>query len=298
MLASQGIDVRLISEPVTAAEVIEHLRRALPGRRSIVLLHVVDACAPRSHDRLVEVVEQWSSGGGRAKIHAAPTSVAGAHLIDLVQVMDRLRSSGGCPWDARQTHETLLRYLVEETYEVLDAVHAGDAEHLREELGDLVLQVVFHSRIAQESTISPWSIDEVADGIVQKLVRRHPHVFDPQAGPEGEVSAQDVESRWKELKSAEKQRSGVLDGVPRSQPALLLAASLVSRAEPGAVAGAVAPASVDDGDLSSEQALGDHLLRLVADASAHGLDAESALRTATTRAAALIDGGVEGGERT
>ena len=296
VLAAQGIDVRLLSEPVTTADLVEHVRQALSGRRSVVLLHVVDACAPRRHDRLVEVLEEWSSGGGRARVHAVPTVVAGAHLIDLVQVMDRLRSPGGCPWDAQQTHETLLRYLVEETYEVLDAVHSEEAEHLREELGDLVLQVVFHARIAQESAVSAWSIDDVADGIVQKLVRRHPHVFNPQAGPDGEVSAQDVESRWKQLKADEKQRSGVLDGVPRSQPALLLAASLVSRAEAGAVIAAIGDVSADEQVLSSEAALGDHLLRLVVDASLRGLDAESALRKATTSAAEVIDGGGVVGE--
>ena len=105
----------------------------------------------------------------------------GARLLDLVTVMDRLRSPGGCPWDAEQTHESLTPYLVEETYETLEAIETGDRAHLREELGDLLLQVVFHSRIAAEDSDDPWSVDDVAGDIVDKLVRRHPHVFAPAA---------------------------------------------------------------------------------------------------------------------
>ena len=101
----------------------------------------------------------------------------GARLLDLVATMDRLRSPGGCPWDAEQTHESLVTYLVEETYETIEAIETGDRDHLREELGDLLLQVMFHSRIAAEHTEAPWSVDDVAGDIVDKLVRRHPHVF-------------------------------------------------------------------------------------------------------------------------
>ena len=100
----------------------------------------------------------------------------GARLLDLVTVMDRLRSPGGCPWDQEQTHRSLATYLLEETYETLEAIEA-DPAHLREELGDLLLQIVFHARIAEEDQVDAWSIDDVAAGIVDKLIRRHPHVF-------------------------------------------------------------------------------------------------------------------------
>ena len=106
--------------------------------------------------------------------------------------MDRLRSPGGCPWDARQTHQSLVEYLIEEAYETVEAIEADDDAGLREELGDLLLQVVFHARIAQERAEGPWSIDDVADGIIAKLVRRHPHVF---ADGTAETAA-DVEANW------------------------------------------------------------------------------------------------------
>src|SRR6478752_8018374 len=123
--------------------------------------------------------------------------------------MDRLRSPGGCPWDAEQTHASLATYLVEETYEVLEALDTGDRDHLREELGDLLLQVYFHARIASEDE-DGFDIDDVAGGIADKLVYRHPHVF---AGLEV-ADADEVDRNWDRLKAAEKQRASVLDGIP------------------------------------------------------------------------------------
>jgi len=181
----------------------------------------------------------------------------GARLLDVVAVMDRLRSPGGCPWDAKQTHRTLMPYLLEEAYEVYDALERDDLEHLREELGDLLLQVVFHARIASESG---WGIDEVAGDLVDKLVRRHPHVF------EG-ASADDLEGSWEALKAAEKGRVSVTEGVPLGQPALSLAAKLQRRA---ARIGAPVPAG--DGSL------GGQLWDLVARCQAEGVDPEVALR--------------------
>ncbi len=147
--------------------------------------------------------------------------VPGARLIDLVRVMDRLRRT--CPWDQEQTHESLAKYLLEETYETLEAIDTGDRTHLREELGDLLLQVVFHSRIAEDDTL--FTIDDVAGGIVEKLIRRHPHVF-------GDVNAADaaaVEANWETIKAAEKQRSSVLEGIPTALPALALADKILGR---------------------------------------------------------------------
>ena len=142
----------------------------------------------------------------------------------LVQVMDQLRSPGGCPWDAEQTHESLARYLLEETYEALEAMDQGDLVSLREELGDLLLQVVFHARIAQE--IEPdFSLDAIAQGVVDKLVRRHPHVFSDLVV----TSNEELEANWAKIKETEKQRESVTDGVPSAMPALQLATQLIYR---------------------------------------------------------------------
>lgn len=143
----------------------------------------------------------------------------------LVQVIDQLRSPGGCPWDAEQTHESLARYLLEETYEALEAMDQGDLGSLREELGDLLLQVVFHARIAQESDAT-FSLDAVAEGVVNKLVRRHPHVFTDLVI----TSSEELEANWAKVKQEEKQRESVTDGVPQAMPALQLATQLIYRA--------------------------------------------------------------------
>ncbi len=203
----------------------------------------------------------------------------GARLLDLVAVMDRLRSPGGCPWDAEQTHESLLRYLVEEAYEVVEAVETGDGEHLREELGDVLLQVLFHARIAAEQLDTGFTIDDVADGIVAKLVRRHPHVFaDGAARTPGEV-----EVAWEQIKAAEKGRTSVLDGIPPGLPALSYAEKVLVRADRGGLTLAVpSPTGHDDVDpeIDSDERLGAALLGLVAEAHRLGVDPEAALRRA------------------
>ncbi|MCT9931596.1 MazG family protein [Planotetraspora sp. A-T 1434] len=198
----------------------------------------------------------------------------GAKLLDLVHVMDRLRRE--CPWDHKQTHESLVPYLVEEAYEVLETIDQGDYAALQEELGDLLLQVMFHSRVAQER-LAPgredgFDIDDVASGIVDKLVRRHPHVFaGVTVSGAGEVS-----DNWETIKAAERAAKGqaesVLNGVPMGQPALSLAAQLLRRAGQ-----AGAPGALSD-DLPS--ALGARLFDLVRQAQAEGLDPEAELRAA------------------
>jgi uncharacterized protein YabN with tetrapyrrole methylase and pyrophosphatase domain len=195
--------------------------------------------------------------------------VPGSRLIDLIAVMDRLRSPGGCPWDAEQTHATLVPFLLEEAYEAVEAVEVGDRDHLREELGDLLLQVAFHSRIAEEDSADPWSIDDVAGDIVAKLVRRHPHVFSDTDAP----TAAHVEANWEVIKAAEKGRISAVEGVPLAQPALSLAAKLMSRA-------ARANVTVD---LVESDDIGDRLLALVAAARVVGVDPEAALRAAARR---------------
>lgn len=206
-------------------------------------------------------------------------------LRDLVAVMDRLRSPGGCPWDAEQTHASLVQYLVEETYEVIDAIDAGDVAALREELGDLLLQVVFHSRIAQEEP-EGFDIDDVAAGITEKLVRRHPHVF---AGARV-TDAADSEAAWFALKVAEKGRTSVTDGVPVALPAVALTAKLRHRALKGGVAvepgvpvarEAAAAALAAAGD--SQEALGELMVSLVGLGDARGWDVDAAARAAARR---------------
>lgn len=193
----------------------------------------------------------------------------GSALLDLVAVMDRLRSPGGCPWDAEQTHSSLLQYLVEECYETVEAIETADREHLLEELGDLLLQIVFHARIAAEHPDAPFDIDDVAAGIANKLRRRHPHVF---AGVVVSGTAE-VEANWEALKAAEKGRSSAMDGVPLAQPALALAAKLQRRARSAGAGPAVAAAELpEDGDVGAA------LFALVATAVARGLDPEAELR--------------------
>ena len=209
---------------------------------------------------------------------------SGDGLSELVAVMDRLRSPGGCPWDARQTHRSLAEYLLEEAYETVEAIESGDRADLREELGDLLLQVVFHSRIAEEDPDDPWGIDEVARGIVAKLVRRHPHVFVTEAvaaDSENVTTPEQVESRWHELKAQEKGRASVTEGIPEALPALLRASKVLARSEHLDVPFPQASdplAGVDD-----TESLGDLLLAVVAASRERGWDAEAALRDAVRR---------------
>ena len=191
-----------------------------------------------------------------------------SQLDRAVEVMDRLRSPGGCAWDAEQTHESLARYLLEETYEVLEAIEGGDRALLREELGDLLLQVLFHARLAEEEP-DPYSIEDVAGDLVDKLIRRHPHVF---ADAE-RADAATLNETWEQQKIAEKGRTSAVDGVPLAQPALALAGKLVARADR---AGLAVPTP-------DEEELGAQLFELVRTAVAQGIDPETALRR-TTRA--------------
>jgi len=178
--------------------------------------------------------------------------------------MDRLRSPGGCPWDAAQSHRSLAKYLLEETYETLEAIETDDMALLREELGDLLLQVLFHARLAEELPAAQrFGIDDVAGDLVAKLVHRHPHVF----ADVPVADAAEVNENWERLKAAEKGRDSAVDGVPMGQPALALAAKLFSRAGRAGV----------DVEVSAND-IGDRLLAIVREAVAAGVDPESALR--------------------
>ena len=265
------IDVREVAD-TSPGECAQMLMRE-SSERSVVWI-VGDDGDLALTDALVPLIAQAAERGQAPELEVIHGSfdVPGSRVLDLVAVMDRLRSPGGCPWDAKQTHQSLAPYLLEETYETLHALDTGDADDLREELGDLLLQVVFHARLAEEDQDRTWSIDDVAAGVVEKLVSRHPHVF---AGGTAET-AEDVEANWHDIKVAEKGRKTPVDGVPLNLPALALAAKLVDRRDHS---GADTP--IDEPELPTdldEELLGIILLGLVAGARRHGLDAEAALR--------------------
>ena len=225
-----------------------------------------------------------------------PSSQQGRQLLDLVRIMARLRGPGGCPWDAEQTHASLARHLLEETHEVLAAVDAGDRDAIRDELGDVLLQVVFHAQIAADD--GAWDVDDVAQGLIDKLVRRHPHVFG-----EVEVSgADEVLVNWEQIKAEEKGGAGGLeDDIPASLPALARASKVQRRAagfgfdwrtREAALAKLheeLAELEAAGSPEEAEAELGDVLFAAAAVARRLGVDPESALRRTTTRFAARYE---------
>jgi XTP/dITP diphosphohydrolase len=248
-LADAGIPVSVVAP--TAQEL--HARAAAGER-------VVWLATGEGDEALVRELGLLASRSRSVEVEVVYGSydLPGSRLLDVVAVMDRLRSPGGCPWDAEQTHDSLKPYLLEEAYEAYQAIEDANSAELREELGDVLLQVAFHARLAQEAA-DPWTIDDVAGDLVDKLVRRHPHVF---AG----ASAGDLDATWEQMKHAEKGRTSVTDGVPLGQPALSLAAKLQRRA---ARVGAPVP---------SYAGAGGELWELVTRCRAAGLDPEVELR--------------------
>src|SRR6478735_1876016 len=181
---------------------------------------------------------------------------------ELIAVLERLRAPGGCAWDREQTHASLVQYLIEETYELVDAIESGDDDELVEELGDVLYQVLFHSDIAAEE--GRFTLEDVAAHMTQKMVGRHPHVFGDTVADTPDA----VMANWDKLKAVEKPgRESVLDGIPQAMPSLLLAAKLVGRAEKVGLAAAAAEAVP-----ATEAELGDLLLAQVVAARAAGLD--------------------------
>ncbi len=200
-----------------------------------------------------------------------------SELLRLLEVMDQLRSPGGCPWDAEQTHQSLIKYLLEESYEFIDSVESEDRQAMKEELGDLLLQVYFHSRIAEEHPTEPFSIEDVAAGIADKLVRRHPHVF----GDVKAESSDEVLQNWELLKAAEKSRTSATDGVALSQPALPLITKLIYRAEKNGIKLDLPvdlPTAHTNNDVPAEIAIGDALVAAVVAAIKQGIEPEDLLR--------------------
>ena len=200
-----------------------------------------------------------------------------SELLRLLEVMDQLRSPGGCPWDAEQTHQSLIKYLLEESYEFIDSVDSEDRLAMREELGDILLQVYFHARIAEEHATDPFTIEDVARGIADKLVRRHPHVF----GEAKADSSAEVLQNWEKLKASEKNRNSATDGIAFSQPALPLITKLIYRAEKNGIdlSGKLGlPTAEVNNDVPVEVAISDALVAAVVAAIKQGIEPEDLLR--------------------
>ena len=198
-----------------------------------------------------------------------------SELERLREVMDKLRSPGGCPWDIEQDHASLLKYLLEESYEFIESVENNDRSGMQEELGDLLLQIYFHSRIAEEDKDHPFNIEDVAKNVADKLISRHPHVF---AGAAVKDSAEVLEN-WERQKAIEKGRNSAIDGVPLAQPALPLVAKLLYRVKKfNYQIPIVAPLQLPE--RADQDQLGQLLLGLISQAIDKGLDPEAALRSA------------------
>jgi MazG family protein len=239
---------------------------------------------PREHGEEITraVLERALTGDPEVEV-VMGRSARGARLLELVRVMARLRGPDGCPWDREQTHETLVKYLLDETYELIEAIESGAPGHIAEELGDLLLQVVFHAQMAADA--GTFDIDDVAGGIVTKLVTRHPHVF----GDLEVDGASEVVANWEVIKDHEKGRTSVLEGVPEALPALAYATKLQKRASKAGFDwdDAKGPADKVKEELAEvehaapdelEGEIGDLVFAAVALARKHGVDPETALR--------------------
>jgi XTP/dITP diphosphohydrolase len=243
----------------TAQELVD----ACAGGRTVVVVATGEG-EPALTDGLARLAGTGRVAMPELELLPASYDLPGARLLDLVQVMDRIRAE--CPWSSQQTHKGLAKYGIEEAYELVEAIEEGDRDELREELGDVLLQVVFHARIAEEDGDAPFSIDDVAAGIVAKLIHRHPHVF----GDETATTPEEVKAHWLRTKAVEKQRASITEGVPLGQPGLALAAKLASRAR----------AAHLDIPLPPVEGIGYDLLALAVRAESQGVDPEAALRAA------------------
>lgn len=213
-----------------------------------------------------------------------------SELLRLAEVMDRLRSPGGCPWDAEQTHQSLIKYLLEESYEFVDSVDEDDRIAMREELGDILLQVYFHSRLAQEHPSDPFDIEEVAKGITDKLIRRHPHVF----GSQEINNTEELKENWERLKAKEKGRKSATDGIAISQPAVALITKLLYRAEKAGIkldlpeTFNITSSANDSSQNSLERSIGDTFIAAIAVAIKNGIEPEDLLRSRAREIADVI----------
>ena len=240
-----GGDVQYTEEMASA------VAASLPSARSVR----TDPPAPvllSSDPDHVDVVARITAG---EQVITAPAPRPGDRLVDAVEIMDRLRTSG--PWESEQTHDSLRRYLLEETYELFDAVHGGDAHEVRDELGDVLLQVLFHARIAQEAPHNSFTIDDVSDALVRKLVNRVPTVL---AGEP--ITLADQLAQWEQRKALERaseEGRSCVDGIPTGQPALALAQKVIARATANGMPAELIPETVTsvvlDADRDTENEL-------------------------------------------
>ncbi|MGW5364591.1 MazG family protein [Actinopolymorpha pittospori] len=285
-IEAAGVAVETIQTTPTSGELALLLLDAADAGEKVVWLAADDG-DPALGRALGQVLARRAEAGmsGLPELEVVPASydLPGARLLDLVSVMDQLRAR--CPWVRDQTHRSLVRYLVEESYETVEAIETGEQEHLREELGDLLFQVVFHARLAEENPDTPFAIDDVTGDLVEKLIRRNPHVFGPDASPE--ATSAEVENVWDALKAEEKRRTSAVEGVPLALPGLTLADKLLSRTTRAGVQVELASARALPERPDAEQ-VGDALLALVDVARAADVDPEQALRDACRRYIAAV----------
>jgi XTP/dITP diphosphohydrolase len=274
-LVDAGVDLRAVSDDTAAAEVVRGLLAAIADAGTATWwVGAADDARVGALRAAVAAV-----GGVTVTELRGSWDLPGARLLDVVTTMDRLRSPGGCPWDAKQDHNSLAPYLLEEAYEAFQAIEDRDLPGLRGELGDVLLQVAFHARLAEElPEADRWTIDDVATGLVEKLVRRHPHVF---AGV-SVADADEVNANWESIKAAERGGASALANVPLAAAALTLAATLQRKAARSGVADLQVDAlpvalAAFEGSPSSESA-GQLLWSLVQALQELGIDAEQALR--------------------
>ncbi|GAA5023264.1 MazG family protein [Actinopolymorpha pittospori] len=285
-IEAAGVAVETVQTTPTSGELALLLLDAADAGESVVWLAADDG-DPALGRALGQVLARRAEAGmsGLPELEVVPASydLPGARLLDLVSVMDQLRAR--CPWVRDQTHRSLVRYLVEESYETVEAIETGEQEHLREELGDLLFQVVFHARLAEENPDTPFTIDDVTGDLVEKLIRRNPHVFGPDVSPE--ATSAEVENVWDALKAEEKRRTSAVEGVPLALPGLTLADKLLSRTTRAGVHVEIASARALPERPDAEQ-VGDALLALVDVARAADVDPEQALRDACRRYIAAV----------
>lgn len=250
---------------------VEDLGHAALATAAIDASAVADVCVIEPDERFRRALMRRVLEAGAELEMVVGSQSRGSTLLEVVRTMDRLHGPDGCPWDREQTHQSIAKNLMDECYELLEAIEHGSSEDLREELGDVLLQVIFHAQMAFDS--GTFDIDDVAVGLDQKLKRRHPHVFaDVKV-----ANSDEVLKNWDEIKQTEKQRQGVFEGVPEALPALAYTQKLLRRAT---------AAGLDQEEPKvpgNEDELGAELFELVKKARATGLDAESALRRAARR---------------
>jgi len=220
-------DVQYTEEMVDVAGLLPAARPVSAGKPAAVLVS-----SDPEHPAVAARIDAGE------QVIGAPVPLPGERLVDAVEIMDRLRTAG--PWESGQTHDSLRRYLLEETYELFDAVHGGDADEIRDELGDVLLQVLFHARIAQDSPQAPFTIDDVADALVRKLLHRVPAVLAGES-----ITLEDQLAQWEQRKAAEgTRRLSCVDGIPTGQPALALAQKVISRVAANGLPDDLIPATV------------------------------------------------------